>query len=79
MSDRTPSQRFLFPARPQAGSCPVCGDTVVPVTLAHLVRREPGKGISVGPFPSVHWLCPTCRAATSEREYPALDRRAAGD
>lgn len=79
MSDRTPSQRFLFSSRPQSGSCPVCGSIVVPVTLAHLVRGEPGKGISVGPFPSVHWLCPMCRAAASEREYPEADRRAVGD
>ena len=79
MSERATSHAFLFATRPHAGACPACCDTVVPVALARLVRGVPGRGLRLGPFPSVHWLCQTCRAATRQPALPDHTGRSIGD
>ena len=42
-------------------------------------RGVPGRGLRLGPFPSVHWLCQTCRAATRQPALPDHTGRSIGD
>jgi hypothetical protein len=53
--------RFLFTDRPSNGSCPACGDAVVPVTLTRLVQGA--TGLRAGAFTTLHWMCLDCRDA----------------